>query len=152
MATDHIARASIKIHALPEEVWDALINPEVIREYLFGTTVTTDWKEGSRIRWTGEWQGRSYEDRGKVLKFQPQRLLQYSHFSPLTGKDDKPENYHTVTITLHPREGAVELSLKQDNNTTAEERDHSERNWQLMLETLKKYLEEDRYRNASSPA
>ncbi|MBL4624123.1 MAG: hypothetical protein JKY42_03145 [Flavobacteriales bacterium] len=35
---------TIKINASTEQVWDALINPEKIKVYLFGTETITDWK------------------------------------------------------------------------------------------------------------
>ena len=58
------ARSSITIAAPAEKVWTALITPAAIKQYMFGTTVVSDWKEGSPIIFKGEWQGKSYEDRG----------------------------------------------------------------------------------------
>ena len=95
-----IARASSDINAPGEEVWNALVNPEAIRQYMFGANVVSAWQEGSSITWKGEWQGQPYEDKGVILKFRPGRTIQYSHFSPLSGLPDKQENYHTVTIEL----------------------------------------------------
>jgi uncharacterized protein YndB with AHSA1/START domain len=89
-----IARASITIDAPMANVWEALINPAAIKQYMFGTNAVSDWKEGSPIVWKGEWQNKAYEDRGTILMIEKQRLLQYNHFSPLTGKPDVPENYH----------------------------------------------------------
>jgi uncharacterized protein YndB with AHSA1/START domain len=109
---------------------------------MFGTNVASDWKEGSPIVWKGEWKGKAYEDKGVILKLQPERMLQYSHFSPLSGQPDKPENYHTVTIELSSDEAKTLVSLSQDNNPTEEARKHSEENWKTMLANLKKFLEE----------
>jgi uncharacterized protein YndB with AHSA1/START domain len=86
-----IARASVTIDAPSERVWDALVNPEAIKPYMFGTNVVSDWREGSPVICRGEWQGRAYEDKGAILRFKPGRTLQYSHFSPLSGLPDKPE-------------------------------------------------------------
>ena len=95
-----IARASVTINAPSEKVWDALVNPEAIKRYMFGNNVVSDWREGSPMLWRGGWQGRAYEDKGVILQFKPGRTLQYSHFSPLSGLLDKLERYHTVTIEL----------------------------------------------------
>jgi uncharacterized protein YndB with AHSA1/START domain len=103
--------------------------------------VVTDWKEGSPIVWQGEWQGKAYQDKGTILKIDQQRVLQYSHFSPLSGQPDVPESYHTVTIELSGTGGRTNVSLSQDNNATEQDREHSEKNWQMMLEGLKKLLE-----------
>src|ERR1041384_3214966 len=95
-----IAKASININAPSDNVWQALVDPEAIKHYMFGTNVVSDWHEGSHILWKGEWEGKAYEDKGVILQLKPGRTLQYSHFSPLSGVPDKPENYHIVTIEL----------------------------------------------------
>jgi uncharacterized protein YndB with AHSA1/START domain len=136
-----IANASITINAPIAKVWEALVNPDMIKQYMFGTNVVTDWKEGSLIVWKGEWQGKAYQDKGTILKIDQERVLQYSHFSPLSGQPDVPENYHSVTIELSGKGQQTTVTLTQDNNETEEEREHSEKNWQMMLEGLKKLLE-----------
>ena len=140
---DHIARATTTIDAPASRVWDALVDPPSIQQYMFGTNVESDWKEGSAIRWKGEWQGKAYEDKGVIRKIEPPRVLQYTHFSPLAGLPDQPENYHTVTIELNERDGRTDVTLSQDNNPTDEAREHSEKNWRMMLDGLKKFVERD---------
>lgn len=139
--TDYIARSSITVAALPEKVWDALVNPAAIKQYMFATTVVSDWTEGSPIVWKGEWQGKRYEDRGVILQLSPGRALQYTHFSRLAGLPDRQENYHTVTIQLSPEGKHTRVSLTQDNNPTEEARSHSEKNWRMMLDGLKRFVE-----------
>jgi uncharacterized protein YndB with AHSA1/START domain len=136
-----IAKAEIVISAPIAKVWDALVNPETIKQYMFGTNVISDWKEGSPIVWKGEWQGKTYEDKGVILRLVPRQIIQYSHFSPLSGLPDAPENYHSVGITLSEKGTQTFLSLSQDNNSTEKSREHSEKNWTMMLEGLKKLLE-----------
>jgi uncharacterized protein YndB with AHSA1/START domain len=139
--SDLIAHASITINAPIDEVWDALVNPTAIREYMFGTDAISGWHEGSSITWKGTWQGATYEDRGVILRLQPGRLLEYTHFSPLLGLPDRPENYHTVTIELRGEGSHTLVSLAQDNNPTREARAHSEENWGMMLAGLKTFVE-----------
>ena len=136
-----IAQAHITINAPIAQVWDALVNPEMIKQYLFGTNAVSDWKEGSPIDWKGEWEGKPYEDKGVILRLKPERVLQYSHFSPLSGQADVPANYHIVTIELSPEEKGTILLLSQDNNATEEDREHSEKMWGMMLTSLKTFLE-----------
>ena len=138
---DLIARATITIDAPRAEVWKALVSPAAIKQYMFGADVRTDWKEGSPITWSGEWKGKKFEDKGKLLQVKPERRLQYSHFSPLSGLPDTPENYHTVTIELSDVGGKTLVTLIQDNSSTEEARKESEKNWDMMLQGLKKYLE-----------
>jgi uncharacterized protein YndB with AHSA1/START domain len=143
MDRDLIARASTSINASRNQVWNALVNPVAIEQYMFGTHVVSDWQEGSPIVLKGEWQGKSYEDKGVILQLKPGRTIQYSHFSPLSGVPDKPENYHTVTIELSTEGNQTRVSLAQDNNATEEARAHSEKNWETMLAALKEYLEHE---------
>lgn len=142
MDKNQIAKASVSINAARQKVWNALVDPKAIKQYMFGTNVVSNWKEGSSIVWQGEWQGKSYEDKGKILQLKPARTIQYSHFSPLSGQPDKPENYHTVTIALSDNGNQTDVTLTQDNNATEAERAESEKNWKLMLTELKKLLEQ----------
>jgi uncharacterized protein YndB with AHSA1/START domain len=141
MKRNLIAKASTTIEAPAARVWDALVNPAMIKQYMFGTTVVSDWKKGNPITWKGEWQGKKYEDKGVILAIEPQRVLKYSHFSPLSGQADAPENYHTVTIELSGKGPQTVIALSQDNNETEEAQKHSQKNWETMLAGLKKLLE-----------
>lgn len=47
-ADQFIAKASTSIDAPPATVWEALVNPEMIKQYMFGTNVVTDWKRAAR--------------------------------------------------------------------------------------------------------
>jgi uncharacterized protein YndB with AHSA1/START domain len=136
-----IAKAHVDIKAPIAKVWDALVDPALIKQYMFGTNVVSDWHEGAPIVWKGEWEGKPYKDKGTILQLKPEHVLQYSHFSPLSGQPDVPENYHTVTIELSPRGAGTIVTLSQDNNASEEERQHSEQNWGAMLDSLKKFLE-----------
>ena len=135
------ATVSATINVPKAKVWDALVNPATIKQYMFGTTVVSDWRKGSRIVWKGEWQGKPYEDKGVILRLEPQRTLEYSHFSPLSGLADAPENYHRVTMSLSDDGRNTKIVLAQDNNATEEELGHSQENWAMMLAGLKELLE-----------
>ncbi|KAA5536402.1 SRPBCC domain-containing protein [Taibaiella lutea] len=142
MSSDNlIANAQIQINATVDTVWDAFVNPAIIKQYMFGTTVTSDWEKGSSITWKGEMDGKTYEDKGEILEIIPQQKLKYTHFSPSEGTADSKENYHTVTVTLHPDKDQTEVKLSQDKNATEKARESSEKNWNMMLESLKKLLE-----------
>ena len=108
---------------------------------MFGSRVETDWKPGSRITWTGEYEGKQYEDKGEILEVVQDRRLKVSHFSPLSGQEDAPENYHTLVYELTEADGKTHLSLSQDNNPTKEAAEHSRANWERMLSELKVVVE-----------
>ena len=135
------AKATATVHAPISKVWQALVNPEIIKQYLFDTEVITDWQEGSPIVYKGIWQGKPFVDKGEILKIEPERLLMSTHWSPLSGVPDTPENYHTVTYTLSEKGDSTEVTITQDNNSTEQEKEHSERNWETVLAGMKKLLE-----------
>ena len=138
-----IAKADTTINASVDVVWKALVTPSTIKKYMFGSDVVSDWREGAAIRWKGQWKGTFYEDKGVILEMAPPKKLSYSHFSPLTGESDIPENYHTVTIELNQKGSSTDVSLTQDNNKNEDGKRHSEKNWSQMLSSLKQVVEQD---------
>jgi uncharacterized protein YndB with AHSA1/START domain len=136
-----IARASLIINAPSSKVWEALTDPDLIKQYLFGTDVTTDWQVGSPITYRGVWNGSAYEEKGQVIKNEEGRLLVSTFWSSLAGLADLPENYKTVTYELERVGSATKLTITQNNNATAEESAHSEQNWHMVLDGIKKLLE-----------
>lgn len=138
---DHLAQAEVDIEASPDEVWTALTDPQQIQRYMFGSQVETDWRPGSPITWQGEYQGKAYADKGEILEVEPKRRLKMTHFSPLSGQDDVPENYHRLVYELDERGGRTHVSLSQDGNPTEDAAEHARRNWASMLDGLKKVVE-----------
>jgi uncharacterized protein YndB with AHSA1/START domain len=139
----HIATASTEIAASTDRVWAALTDPEQIKLYMFGSTVETDWRPGSKILWKGEYDGKPYEDKGEIIEVEAGRLLKVTHFSPLSGQEDTPENYHALTYRLEAEGPKTRLSLSQDNNPTEEAAEHSRKNWETVLDGLKDVAERD---------
>lgn len=136
------ATKSVTIRAPRAKVWEALTDPAKVTQYLHGTVMSTDWTVGGPITWSGVWKGQSYVDKGTVLAFEPDRLLKTTHWSPLGGSEDRPENYHTVTYELAGDGDVTTLTLTQDNNATQEEADAmAENNWGPVLQALKETAE-----------
>jgi uncharacterized protein YndB with AHSA1/START domain len=140
--TDHVATAVIEISASPEQVWSALTDPEQIKKYMFGSQVVTDWKQGSPIVWKGEYEGKRYEDKGEIVEIEPDRRLTVTHFSAMSGLEDVPANYHTLSYELEERGDKTVVSLSQDNNASEEQAEHSRGNWEKMLTGLKQVVED----------
>ncbi|NCI46919.1 SRPBCC family protein [Sediminibacterium soli] len=144
MKYDITGHNSINIDAPVERVWAALTDPALIKKYFHDTDAESDWKPGSPIRWTGQWQGRPYEDKGRVYESQPNRLLKHDYWSSRWEKEqpDKPENYVMITYELQPEGDRTVLLVTQENIPTEEMRVHAEQGWDLILGGMKKMLEE----------
>lgn len=141
--TGYLATAETDINASPKHVWDVLLDPEQIRRFMFGAEVRTDWQPGSPITWQGEYEGKAYQDKGEILEVDPGRLLRITHYSPLTGQPDVPENYHTLTYELTENGAATHLTMTQDNNASPEEAEHSRSMWETHVNGIKESAERD---------
>ncbi|TDP30624.1 SRPBCC domain-containing protein [Nocardia ignorata] len=111
--TGFVATVRTDVDASPQRVWKVLTDPAQIREFMFGAEVRTDWQPGSPITWTGEFQGRAYEDRGEIIA------------AELSGDD----------TTTH-------LSLSQDNNATEADAEHSRQMWTAHVDGIKAAAEQ----------
>src|SRR6478735_11152958 len=100
MKTDLIAQASIEIKTDIRTVWDALVNPKIIKEYLYGTDTSSDWKVGSRISFKGVWDGKPYEDGGVITAIEPEETFKYTYWSSMSGTPDVEENYANISYDL----------------------------------------------------
>ena len=136
-----VAKATTTINAPVSRVWDALTKPDLIKQYLFGTQVTTDWRVGSPITYEGTWEGKAYKDKGKVLQVEPEKLLVSTFWSSLSGLPDVPASYQTVRYELAAESGGTRLTITQDNNATQEDANHSAQNWSMVLDGMKHLLE-----------
>lgn len=134
-------KKSIAINASKTEVWDALVNPEKIKKYLFGTETKTDWQVGNPIVFSGMWDDKPYEDKGKVLTFEPEHTLTYNYWSNLSGTEDIPENYANISYTVEEQGDTTLLTITQDGFKDDAAVERSEGDWSVVLEELKKVAE-----------
>ncbi|MDQ2852880.1 MAG: SRPBCC domain-containing protein [Actinomycetota bacterium] len=105
------ATARTQIAASSQRVWTAMTDPDQVAQYMMGSRVESDWKPGSAITWSGEWEGKPYQDKGEIVAAEPGQLLEVTHYSPLTGEEDQPENYHTMRYELSRTGNGTVVSL-----------------------------------------
>ena len=133
--------AGIDIIADKEKVWDAMINPEKIKVYLFGTNTSSDWTKESEIIFQGEVQGQAYKDKGIIREIKVNEILQYSYWSGFTGLEDKAENYSLVTFRLDFVNGFTNLTLSQEGFVNEQSQQHSQTAWTNILQQIKELTE-----------
>ena len=139
-----IATTSTSIYSSPSSVWKALIDPEIVKQYMYGAEVSSDWQVGSPITYKGVWEGRPYEDKGTILEIIPERVLSYTYWSPLSGTDDFEDNYAHVTYHVSEYDDETTLTITQDNLETDEAVVAAEENWMKVAGNIKRILEGDR--------
>jgi uncharacterized protein YndB with AHSA1/START domain len=135
------ATADLVIAASRDDVWSILTDNDAFGEVMFGSEIVTDWTVGSPIVFRGVYEGKPFEDKGEILELTPPTRMRVTHFSPLSGDEDVPENYHEVRYDLAAEGDGTRVTVTQDNNPNKEAADHSAANWRTMLESLKKVAE-----------
>lgn len=141
MKENFTATTQITVHASAGRVWEALTNPKLVKKYMMGADVKSDWKVGSPITYTGEFQGKRFEEKGVIQKFEPSKMLQATHFSASSGKEDQPENYALVTWELNEKDGAVVVTVSQDSIPNEKAIEGAKANWTGVLKGLKETAE-----------
>src|SRR5213593_1894950 len=140
-ATTDQLTTSVHVDAPIDDVWDAITTPEVIKRWFFGVDTTSDWTVGSPLVHIGEYQGKPYVDKGEILRIDPPRLLEHSHWSDVSGRPDRPDSYQVVTWELSERDGGTELRVSERNLPGREAAETSEAAWDAALGKLKEILE-----------
>ena len=122
----------------PREVWTALLDPAYAAQVWFGSTLETDLRPGGFLKWTGVWEGKSFEDRSIVVDCEEAVFLDALYFSGFTGLTETPENRMRLTIRLTPEGQATKVVVEQANFLDATSRDHSVGGWNGILDTVEK--------------
>lgn len=124
-----------------DDVWNALTDPEKIKQYLYGAEIIIDWKVGSPIVFQGEVGGQRWQDKGRILEYNRSVLLRYSYWSGYCGLEDAPENYGTVTYSLAVAGTETLLTVLQQGYADGKSRDSSESGWEQVLQQIKSLAE-----------
>jgi uncharacterized protein YndB with AHSA1/START domain len=141
MKENFVAKTELTIHASADAVWKALTTPELVKKYMMGADVKSEWKVGSPLVYSGEYKGKHFEEKGVIKKIEPGKLLQATHFSTSSGKEDKPENYALVTWHLHAKGDTTVVEVSQDGIASEKGAEGSKSNWNGVLQGLKKTVE-----------
>ena len=107
--------SKIEINSTANKVWTAITDVEMVKQWQYGSVLTTTWEPGASIRFRTEWDDKVFEQWGTVIEFIPEKTLKYSLFAPRDDLLDIPENYFFMTYLLKESQGSTVLSIIQDD-------------------------------------
>jgi uncharacterized protein YndB with AHSA1/START domain len=136
----------VYVRATPEQVWQALTDPELTKQYYYGNTVESDWKPGSPLVYRNP-DGTEAISCEIVEADAPKRLV-HTFFFP--GTDESPSR---CTWSIEPRGEATLLTLTHDDFDGETQTFRSvAHGWVPILSGLKTVLETGRPLEISYPA
>lgn len=122
------------------KVWAALTQPELVKQYFFGTTLQSTWEVGSPIIFSGAWEGQAYKDKGTVLEYTHNKSLKYSYWSSWSNMPDLPENYLLISYAVEPHADGTLLTIIQTNYDEVRAQ-HSQDSWASIVAEMRKVVE-----------
>lgn len=126
------------IDARPQQVWDALTDPEVTAIYWHGMANRSDWRPGSTWRHERTAEAGAFDIWGQVLEADPPRLLRFT-FQPASQPLDQQGS--VVTYRIEPQGEAVRLTVTQTGLPDRGMLEGISQGWPAVLSSLKSYLE-----------
>lgn len=137
-------KSTVLLNASPGKVWNALTNPDVTVQYMYGCIPVTDWQPGSELVWRGAGDGVDYVV-GHVVSFIPEKELSFTVFDPNAKYEDIPENYLTSRYILTEEEGMTRLEVSQGDYAKvadgSKRYEHTGQGWEMALGKLKEVVE-----------
>jgi uncharacterized protein YndB with AHSA1/START domain/DNA-binding transcriptional ArsR family regulator len=98
----------VYIRATPERIWQALTDPDLTRQYYYGTLVHSDWQPGSPMRY--DYPDGSLAAEGEVLEVDPPRRL-VTTFHATWSEEVRADPPARVTWEIEPAGESCRLSV-----------------------------------------
>lgn len=135
---------SLLIQAPAAAVWEVLTIPVLMKQWMADTPIEIDttWQPGSPITISGPWYKTRFENKGKVLCFEPHSKLSYTHLSSLSRLADEHGNYTIQEFLLQTKENATtELTFSAKQFVTSAIYHHLAFYWRVTLHKIKRQVE-----------
>ena len=127
------------IRTTPAKLWEALTDPQFIRQYWFNTTVECDWKKGSA--WKMVRPDGSLTDTGEILEIDPPRRM-VIRWQNEWKPELKAEGPSRCTMELEAMGNAVKLTITHEiDRPDSELITAVSGGWPKVLSNLKSLLE-----------
>lgn len=130
------------IATTPEKLWEALTSSDFTEKYFFGSSIQSDWQEGSSVTYSRDGL---VTDHGIIIKCEPCRILSFTW--NFVGDETSREQPTHVTFELKPMDSTVKLTLKHEYLSSTDLVDKEDtfagfnNGWPAILSNLKTLLE-----------
>lgn len=129
----------IYIRSTPEQIWQALIDPALNRQFWFGMHQESDWTVGAPWKIVGD-EGKVWDD-GAIQVYQPPKKLVIG-WTHRVRPELTAEGESRCTIVLEPVDGQVKLTLTHEIDVANSQFVQAVSNgWPAILSALKSLLE-----------
>ncbi len=128
----------IYIRTTPEQLWEAITNPDIRAKYNFGAGVISDWTPGSHYTF-GHPSRPGLLGEGENLEVDPPRRLVQSMVA-LWGEDVQAEGSTRITWEIEPIGDSCRLRVTHDQLREGAN-DQLYGGWPMILSGLKTWLE-----------
>ncbi|HVV32126.1 MAG TPA: SRPBCC family protein [Vitreimonas sp.] len=127
------------IRATPLMIWDALTKSEFTKQFFFGRTVESDWKQGSK--WRLVMPDGKTDVAGEVLISDPPRKLQVTWV--VEWLDDAPKDPAIITYEIEQIGDLSKLTMTQHTDAKIPRKflEGGRQGWAAILSSLKSLLE-----------
>jgi uncharacterized protein YndB with AHSA1/START domain len=145
-----MVKKAVTLNTDASKVWEALVNPKMTKQYMFGCEVVSDWKVGSPILWKGVSEGtEKIFLKGLIIKIEQGKLLQFTTMDPNADYPDEPDKRILATYKLVPGKGRTLLLVTQGDYSKVRDGEkrynETDGSWDYALGGLKVLLEGDMY-------
>ena len=127
------------IVSTPQKVFDAIIKPEITRQY-WGHDNVSEWTPGSRWEHVRSGEERQVDIVGKVVEVSPPNRLVISWAAP--SEEEDPDSYSRVIFEIEHTENGVRLSVSHEELEAGSGMANGvSKGWPIVLSSLKSLLE-----------
>jgi len=145
MPTINKIEKAITIAAAPAQVWMCLTEPKLMGHWMgeseMKLKVRTDWTIGNPITISG-FHHIKFQNTGRVLEFEPQKIIQYTHLSSLSRLPENVENHSVISFVLTAQDENTLLTLYIERFPTETIMKHLDFYWQGTISVLKNFIEQ----------
>jgi uncharacterized protein YndB with AHSA1/START domain len=140
---DNVFSKTTVINASTSKVWAALTDTDLMKKWMSESDIQiiTDWVVGNPMIIRGKLHGVKFENKGTVLTFKPEKILQYSHSSSLSRLPDTPESYCVIEFRLEPVDDQTRLTVAVSNFPNEIIYKHMAFYWNVTPEILRRMIE-----------